>query len=427
MRGGAKPGIYVADLDAEQARRLLPDISSAHPGLVADPDGMIPLLFARDGKLMAQRFNLNDYQLNGEPKVLRKSVHYDDRGALDVSLSRNGLLVYRSGSYRFTDSRTAWFDRSGKELASVGKRGMQAPLSLSPTDGSYAYVNNPAGGVGSGDLWLYELARNNPIRLTHQGAVMTATTPVWSPDGNHIAYTAYTADIDGARDLFSIDALTGKETALYTNSYPKFVSDWSRDGHYVIFTELHPDRRADIWMLPVELNASGDLQAGEPAPVADAPCAESAGQISPDGNWIAYTANEVTPGQQDVFVQPFPPKAGGGQWRISVGDADSLQPRWSPNGNEIFYLTGPAVRSTLMSVRVTKAVPESREAQAVFEVSSPKRLFDVSINGYHPSTGTFFYSVARDGERFLINFVDITEEPVLKVNVNWEQLDWPEP
>ena len=62
-----------------------------------------------------------------------------------------------------------------------------------------------------------------------------------------------------------------------------------------------------------------------------------------------------------------------------------------------------------------------RPEAPVFDVGVAKSLFDVRINSYAPQGGTFFYSISRDSQRFLIDHVDAASEPVLNVIVNWEQ------
>ncbi|HEV8600219.1 MAG TPA: hypothetical protein VGQ69_12715, partial [Gemmatimonadales bacterium] len=53
---------------------------------------------------------------------------------------------------------------------------------------------------------------------------------------------------------------------------------------------------------------------------------------SPDGKWIAYDSN--SPGHFEVFVNNFP-KAGASP--ILVSKAGGRNPRWGPDGRELFY------------------------------------------------------------------------------------------
>jgi len=52
------------------------------------------------------------------------------------------------------------------------------------------------------------------------------------------------------------------------------------------------------------------------APLIQTPFAERNGEISPDGRWIAYEANDS--GQFEIYVRPFPDVARG-RWQVSTG------------------------------------------------------------------------------------------------------------
>ena len=122
--------------------------------------------------------------------------------------------------------------------------------------------------------------------------------PVWSPDGGRIAFSP-------SGDLYRKDASGGgQEELLLPKGNPKYPSDWSRDGRYLLYTEVDPKTRADLWILPDPLGKSG----GTPVPFLRTEFIESQGQFSPDGRWIAYVSDES--GQFEVYVRPFPSGAG---------------------------------------------------------------------------------------------------------------------
>ncbi len=85
-------------------------------------------------------------------------------------------------------------------------------------------------------------------------------------------------------------------------------------------------------------------------------------------------------------MRPFPNTAAG-RWQVSNGGGS--QPRWSPNGHELYFLnSGP---TQLMVAKFT--------ATPTFAVSSVSPLFDVSryvIDAFHSS-----YDVTPDGRSFI--------------------------
>ena len=66
------------------------------------------------------------------------------------------------------------------------------------------------------------------------------------------------------------------------------------------------------------------------------------GRLSRDGKWLAYYV--LNSGTFEVYVTPFP--EGGARWLIAEG----TDPSWGPDGNEIYYRSGPR----LMAARVDK-------------------------------------------------------------------------
>ncbi len=86
------------------------------------------LLFVRDRTLVAQPFDAGALKTKGEPIPLAEQIGTDSVGLATFSVSRDGILVYRTGE---SGARLLWVDRSGKELEAVGERGeYTSPASL---------------------------------------------------------------------------------------------------------------------------------------------------------------------------------------------------------------------------------------------------------------------------------------------------------
>jgi hypothetical protein len=138
-----------------------------------------------------------------------------------------------------------------------------------------------------------------------------------------------------------------------------------------------------------------------PFPVVRTEARDTAGKLSPDGQWLAYVSDAS--GRNEVYVQSFP--GGGGKRKVSTGGGNS--PRWRRDGRELFYYAGDG---KLMATPV-------RSGES-FEVGAPVSLFEfragnVLLNGTP-------YAVTADGQCFLINAVVETEPNApLTVVVNW--------
>ena len=143
-------------------------------------------------------------------------------------------------------------------------------MSLSP-DGKTVAVGRRDQG-----LWLRELLRDAETRFTFPP--LAGGAPVWSPDGRRIAFSS-----NG--DLYRKDAAGGQEELLLPKDDSKNPSDWSRDGRFLIYTEIDPKTRGDLWVLP---NAQG--KSGEPVKFLQTEFIESQAQFSPDGRWAGYVS-----------------------------------------------------------------------------------------------------------------------------------------
>ena len=122
---------------------------------------------------------------------------------------------------------------------------------------------------------------------------------------------------------------SGKEELLFAiQDKARLPSDWSRDGRFLIFTEVDPKTRGDIWYLQ-----DPGKPESKPVRFLGTEANESQGQLSPDGRWLAYYSEE-TGGSREVYVRQFP--SGEGFARVSVDGG--REPRWNKDGTELYYL-----------------------------------------------------------------------------------------
>ena len=249
------------------------------------------LLFVRDTSLMAQRFDVKKLELVGEPVRIAENVHYDSGFFRAVfGASDNGTVVYSSGGGSGL-ARLTSFDRSGKQLGTIGESS-EAILGIrvSP-DGTKVAVD-----IGNtSDIWIYDLLRGGRTRFTSDP--LNDNLPVWSPDGKNIVFAS---DRSTPPDLFikPVDG-TVNETLLYHSEEVKQPSDWSRDGRYLVFdaTTMRDRDHAGIWIMPMT---------GERKPFAfiRGPFDERGATFSPDGKWLAFISNES--GRYELYVTSFP-------------------------------------------------------------------------------------------------------------------------
>ncbi len=345
------------------------------------------LLFLHENALMAQAFDPDGLRLSGEAAPIAQQVQADPGASRGVfSVSENGVLTYQTGEAQML-SQLLWFDRSGKQAAALGDQAVYADLRVSPDRQKVATtVIDPR--FGPPDVWVYDASRGIRSRFTfHPGP---ERFPVWSPDSTRVVFGS---SRKGRFDLY-VKSYTGSgnEGPLLETDHDKFPTDWSPDGRYILYQDLAPTSRSDVWALPL----FGDRK---PMPLLQSPFEEGGAALSPDGRWMAYVSDES--GSNDVYVTAFP--VPGRKWQVSTGGG-SL-PRWSRNGNEIVYM-GTGTR--LMAAEVSSR-------SDTFQVGKTQALFVTRV--WRPG---IIYDVTRDGQRFLVNTANQAQNPgPLTLVVNW--------
>ncbi|HYM98606.1 MAG TPA: hypothetical protein VET25_02600, partial [Aestuariivirgaceae bacterium] len=385
-------GIHLGSLDGALNQRLLPDDSNAV--YAASDKGEGYLIFGREDGLMAQPFDAARRQLTGEPFSVAGQV----RTTLDNVISRrrsfavseNGVLVFDPFPNRLRN-QLIWVDREGKQTASLDGLDNVGKLRLSPDDKRFL-VERLDLQTGNNDLWLSDLTGGNATRFTFDPA--NDSFPVWSPDGNRVVWSS---NREGAYHLYEKATNgAGQDALLLKSDYLKFPMDWSRDGRFIIYRDINPKTKLDLWVLPVGPQA-GELK---PFPFLQTEANETTAVLSPDGQWLAYSSDEA--GQYEIYVQSFP--VGGGKRQVSRGGG--IGPHWRGDGKELFY---HASDGKLMAATV--------KGGASFEAGHPVALFDFRPGG---NVRAAYYSVTADGQKFLLSTIVETEATApLTVVINW--------
>jgi serine/threonine protein kinase/Tol biopolymer transport system component len=341
------------------------------------------IVYGAGDSLFARPVEQRTLQPRGGPVRLAESVSQSWRnGYLSAAASETGLLAFRTR--RAERWRFIWIDRLGRRHGSVGETGTWNNFDLSPdgTRVAAAWVSE----AGNQALGLIDVTRNVTTRGEDEQVAARVSDPTWAPDGKRLAFRL------GNR-LLMRGADGGEATTLLDSA--GFPDSFTRDGRFLLYGAPR-ESYYELFALPLQ---GGDRK---PIPLVTGLSLADEGRFSPNGRWVAYHASAA--GATEVYVMPFPPT--GEKWKVS--SQGGVQPRWNPNGSELFYLDPSG---QLMSV----TMPDSDPRRA----GPPQALFEMGVE-VSPAYDQF--AVGPDGERFLFRLPERSDHEAgspIHVLVNW--------
>jgi Tol biopolymer transport system component len=316
-------------------------------------------VFASEGTLVGQRFDPTRAAILGEPFSIVDPVSYFFTTTVArFSAARNGALVYQ---FHGNEQRLVWFDRSGREMASLAEPGEYQRPRVSPDGRRVAFdrLHN-----GAFDVWMADLDRSVETRVTF--GVSSEGTGPWAADGRSLFFNA---DRGAPPEIFRKNLVTGAEEQMVKgNGTFQEPEDLSPDGKTLLFMQRAPGG-SKVWMWPVDGSRP-------PSVIVDAPSDALGARFSPDGRSFSYSSSES--GRAEVYVSPFPPT--GEKVRVSTSGVRTSA-RWNRHGGEFLYVSSAG---QLMSVPVQTS-PSLRVGTPVPLFQMPTKqfwlAFDVSPDG----------------------------------------------
>lgn len=346
------------------------------------------ILFLRLNTLMAQPLDVKRLELAGDAVPIADPVQENELTLSSIfSASENGLLAYLEGGSS-AGRELIWLDRSGKKLGEVPGLDTYAAPRISPDGKSLLFsITSP-----NYEIWSYNTKLGVKTRLTFSTTSGRGSlNAVWSPDGQHIAYTSIGSGKFGFYQK-AADGSGSEDLLLEASNSVKYLNDWSPDGKLLVFQQA-PQGINEIWMV----SASGE---GKPFPVPQAQSPAIASTFSPNGKWLSYCSSET--GDQKVYVVPFP--GPGGKWQVSSGGG--CYPRWRRDGKELFYLS-PDNKFMAAEVRADGSTFAIGAVHALFET----RMYRAIFGGY---------DVAADGQSFVVAYEPGQPNVAITLVENWD-------
>ena len=140
-----KSAIYSGDLDSPERKEVMVvGIAGANPVYAAPGH----LLYAKDSMLMAQPFDAGKVRTVGDAVPIAERVNQSIGiwAQYRFSASQNGVLALSAGNIE--DTQYTWFDRSGKQLGTVGSPSAGKWARISPDGTTVAAERNADKGRG---------------------------------------------------------------------------------------------------------------------------------------------------------------------------------------------------------------------------------------------------------------------------------------
>jgi Tol biopolymer transport system component len=259
-----------------------------------------------------------------------------------------------------------WVDRTGKAIESIGPAGAYRGPDVAP-DGRVAVHQHDRNG---GDIWLLDTKGQMTRFTTDATGTQENSSPIFSPDGTRVVFASLR---NGKWGLY-VKPTSGRggEELLFESGSRKMPMAWSPDGQFIVYWVAGG---ASQWVIPVK-NPSDARQ------LHDRP--NSHAQISPDGKWVVFNS------LNQIYVKPFP--TGEGLWKVSSeGGAFA---RWRGDSKELYFLS----RGTFGQMMAV----EINATGSTLKPSPPRALFESQYANLNHPSNYHTYSVAADGQRFLI-------------------------
>ncbi len=386
VAGGNAGGIYVGDLDDRDDPILLPDTQGTGIPLYAHGH----LLWATERVLWARPFDAAKLAFTGEARSLSPHLGGNNRHGFSTSMTVPPTMVVSSDATITIQATLEVRDRQGRSKRTLAQDAVS--FSIAPNGSTIAIAR--AGGV-----WVADLERSAPVRMTGSGTVFHGGV-AWAADGRSVYFTR---NVDNQPALFRRELRTdASDETLFERTSTVSVNSQrvqpTAAGLLVRAIARVPGASYDLMLL---------TPAGELQPWATTSDNEAGPSASPDGQWVTYDSDAG--GEWNVYVRRLTDSVA----PVRVTPAGGRNARWRGDGRELYFL---APTGFVTAVTVERAGDTLRFGE-------PTPLFQLRRNVWFGDNAVLYpqFDVTPDGQTFVVRVAPVSSQAA-KLIVNWPAL-----
>jgi serine/threonine-protein kinase len=325
-------------------------------------DGRL-IYVSRTGDVMAAPYDRRKRVTSGPAHRVASGVRMSTGTGLAIAaLSPVGDLVFRDGT---TESQLVYVDAQGRARPALADTlGFENPR-FSPEGGRIAVSVES---FNRKTIWILERGSGILSRLGEDEVASTRDRPEWSPDGRRVLYRR-----NSPAGNFLVMRAADRSDAEARVPGPRVAVNelvMGPDGQTVLGrASAGAASSQDLWWWK--------LPDTVPHYFTESPEFETGPRFSPDGRWVAYSAE--TAGLRQVYVSPFPGPGG----RVQVSRDGGSLPVWGPNGRTLYYPRGPRLMAASLAFTPMLTVTGTRTVlEGDYALDDPLHAaFDVAADG----------------------------------------------